>query len=258
MEEYNDESTGNTITQNKFGQDLISELIAIIEYSFGNISNSIILVPLVFMLETLMSSSSAKLLFVCGYVILFIIFNTVAVVCFPQNTDSGVSVEEGEGGYDQVGGGTIFKNLGRWLKSRGGGPGPGVLKKMSPLINSTRASFYNFSLGYLFGYWANLNIIKNTPNSTMNNFYYIAVIFFCYVFSVFYVKSCSWESGLISLALGIIGGLVWAQLVSGKIDINSTSNSSQESTSVENEINNATTCTGSSNDNVVCNAFRVQ
>ena len=242
-------------SNNNFGHNLISELISIIEYSFGNISSSIVLVPLIFMLETLISSSSAKLLFVCGYIILFIIFNTVAIVCFPQN--SSPTIENDVGDYKEVGGGNILNNLGKWLKSRGGGPAPGVLQKMSPLINSTRASFYNFSLGYLFGYWANLNILKNTPNATMNNFYYIAVIFFCYVFSVFYVKSCSWESGLISLALGIIGGLVWAQLVSGKIDINSTSNSSQESTSVENEINNATTCTGSSNDNVVCNAFRV-
>ena len=128
---------------------------------------------------------------------------------------------------------------------------------MSQLINSTRASFYNFSLGYLFGYWANLNILKNTPNATMNNFYYIAVIFFCYVFSVFYVKSCSWESGLISLALGIIGGLVWAQIISDKIIINSSVISTPESPAVENEIKNATSCTGSSNDNVVCNAFRV-
>ena len=75
------------------------------------------------------------------------------------------------------------------------------------------------------------------------------------------MKACSWESGLISLALGIIGGLVWAQLVSDKIVITtenvSTSGSSTTDT-VSTTVNNSIACNGNSNDNMVCNAFRVQ
>jgi hypothetical protein len=249
----------SSATQRAFGQDLINELVDIVVYAFGNISGSIVLVTLIFMLETLMHSSSAKLLFVCGYLILFVIFNTVAVVCFPKNSEGGEGEEEEEGTYKEVGGGSTFTGLHSWLKSRGGGIK--LQQEMSPLFKRTRASFYNFSLGYMFGYWANLNILKNTPNTTMNNLYYIAIIFFCYVFSVFYAQACSWESGLISLALGIIGGLVWAQLVSDKIVItteNSSTLGSSTTDTVSTTVNNSIACNGNSNDNMVCNAFRVQ
>ena len=63
----------------------------------------------------------------------------------------------------QRGGGYAFS-----LKMRGGEPSAhtrNCMQAMAPFMGKTSASFYNFVAGYVFGYWANLNILKKTPNA---------------------------------------------------------------------------------------------
>ena len=93
------------------------------------------------------------------------------------------------------------------------------LLQMVPFQQNTTASFYNFSVGYLLGYWGNINIQKNTRNATLVNSYYAAIVFFCFTFSVFYLKACSWQSGVVSVAFGIVGGMVWSQMVMPRIHL---------------------------------------
>ena len=42
-----------------------------------------------------------------------------------------------------------------------------IIRNLLPFNNSTHASFYNFSIGYLAGYWSNLNLQKQTSNALL-------------------------------------------------------------------------------------------
>ena len=186
------------------------------------------------MLETLIGIPEAKLYFLLGIILLLIPFYTLSTLCFPN-----------EGGDPQRGGG--------FLKSKGG-EAASFMKSVAPFMSQTSASFYNFFAGYIFGYWANLNMQKKTENATLSLCYYFAITFFCFVFSVFYVESCSWKAGISSSAFGIVGGMIWAQMISDKVP--TTKLVGRESTDSNSPSkNDVTNCSGS-NDNVICNAFR--
>jgi hypothetical protein len=92
-----------------------------------------------------------------------------------------------------------------------------------PLQRHTEASFFNFSAGYVLGYWGNLNILLGTPNATITVFYYIVFALFCFLYSVFYLSSddtggaCTWQSGLISTVVGVLSGMVLAQMIHPRV-----------------------------------------
>lgn len=194
-----------------FSSRLLSELIDFTLRSLGSLPCSIVFVVLVFMIDTTLRSASAKLYFVCGYFIQLVFFYTFAVITFPKSAggggDEGEADEGDEGAAEATAESAETKRMHDYLL------------QMVPFQQNTTASFYNFSVGYLLGYWGNINIQKNTRNATLVNSYYAAIVFFCFTFSVFYLKACSWQSGVVSIAFGIVGGMVWSQMVMPRIHL---------------------------------------
>ena len=179
-----------------FTSRLLSELIDFTLRSLGSLPCSIVFVVLVFMIDTALRSASAKLYFVCGYFIQLVFFYTFAVITFPKNAGGG----GGEGEGDAAGGDEGADATEATAESAETKRMHDYLLQMVPFQQNTTASFYNFSVGYLLGYWGNINIQKNTRNATLVNSYYAAIVFFCFTFSVFYLKACSWQSGVVSVA----------------------------------------------------------
>lgn len=197
-----------------FGQAFLNELIEFGVSSFANVPYSAIFVTIVFMLDTVMRSSTAKLYFVCGYFIEMLLFYSFGRICFPAYTDPSSStntyppIMRGGGGRDND---KQFYNLLRYLAR--------------PLQRYTQASFFNFSAGYILGYWGNLNILLKTPNANITVFYYVVFVLFCFMYSVFYLSSdetggaCSWQSGMISSIMGVLGGMICAQIIHPRIKL---------------------------------------
>ena len=199
-----------------FGQAFMNELTEFGVSSFANLPYSTIFVTIVFMLDTAMRSSTAKLYFVCGYFIEMLLFYSFGRICFPAYTESdsiqaqssAPAVATGNENYNLRGGGARdkeFHNLLRYLAR--------------PLQRYTEASFFNFSAGYVLGYWGNLNILLKTPNANITVFYYVVFVLFCFMYSVFYLSSsetggvCTWQSGMISAVVGVLGGMICAQII---------------------------------------------
>ena len=141
-----------------------------------------------------------------------------------------------------------------------------IIRNLLPFNNSTHASFYNFSIGYLAGYWSNLNLQKQTSNALWLCVYYMVIAFLYFVFSVFMLDSCSWKSGLISNAMGMLVGMLWSQLVYDSIDQYERQIGSGEWSQMSRSAGNAQPMSGGANvhrcentedDDVVCKAFRM-
>lgn len=238
-----------------YGSALIEDGIGLFTNGLAAFPSAMVISTLVFMLETQMTLPDAKFYFLMGLFLLLVPFYTVGMLCFPageSSHDAEGGEEAGEEAGNQTGGGAYEFSI----KMRGGELSPKTrtcMQAMAPFMGKTSASFYNFAAGYLFGYWSNLNMIRGTANSTMATFYYFAIAFFCFVFSVFYVQSCGWQSGLSSSALGVIGGMVWSQMIADKIPANATPSSASNTSGLD---GNTTQCSGSKTDDMVCNAFR--
>ena len=121
-----------------FGQAFLNELIDFGMSGFSNLPYSTIFVMIVFLLDTTMRSSTAKLYFVCGYFIELLLFYSFARICFPSETDQKLN------------------------------PVHYLNYMATPLQRYTHASFFNFSAGYVLGYWGNLNILLNNLNISGN------------------------------------------------------------------------------------------
>lgn len=187
-----------------FHTRLLREIIDFTLRSLGSLPCAIVFAVLVFMLDTTLRSASAKLYFVCGFFIELIFFYTFTLITFPKAASASASDDgASDGPHDTA----------DTKRSRD------YLLQLVPFQQNTSASFYNFSVGYLLGYWGNLNIQKNTTNATLVNSYYAAIVFFCFTFSVFYLKACSWQSGVVSTAFGIVGGMIWSQIVMHRITL---------------------------------------
>lgn len=205
-----------------FSSRLLSELIDFTLRSLGSLPCSIVFVVLVFMIDTALRSSSAKLYFVCGYFIQLVFFYTFSVITFPKSATTGTGSGQEEGNDDENEGSDFNEEEEESEATSESAETKRMhdyLLQMVPFQQNTTASFYNFSVGYLLGYWGNINIQKNTRNATLVNSYYAAIVFFCFTFSVFYLKSCSWQSGIVSVAFGIVGGMVWSQVVMSRIHL---------------------------------------
>ena len=244
-----------------FTSRLLSELIDFTLRSLGSLPCSIVFVVLVFMIDTALRSASAKLYFVCGYFIQLVFFYTFTVITFPKS-----AAKSGEGGTESKG--TDDDDAAATTESTETKKMHNYLLQMVPFQKNTTASFYNFSVGYLLGYWGNINIQKNTVNATLVNSYYAAIVFFCFTFSVFYLKACSWQSGVVSVAFGIVGGMVWSQMVMPRIrletaydnkfltdDVGLPGRSGNASAANAALPHGVTACDGK-NDDMVCRVFR--
>lgn len=236
-----------------YANDLMKDLIGIFTNSIGNMSSSMIVVLLVFANEQLLSKTKAKLFFVLGYFIFMTIFYTVGVLCFPKGEGGGGGEGEEDMGGDDDGGDEGDEEgdeeEGQPLISAS------FRKRMISLLpfhNVTTASFYCFSMGYLLGYWANLNVAKKTPNAMQNVCIYIAVAFVFYLFSVYIIRSCSWSSALLSICVGIIFGMLWSAMVAEKIEGVEVADAA-----VHSKVTDSNVCDGSSRDGAVCQAFRL-
>lgn len=251
-----------------FGQAFISELTEFGTSSFANIPYSAIFVTIVFMLDTAMRSSTAKLYFVCGYFINMLLFYSVGRICFPAYTESGSvggtrsddrpNMQGGGGSSSSESRDTHIYNMQRYLAR--------------PLQRYTDASFFNFSAGYILGYWGNLNILLNTPNANITVFYYVVFVLFCFMYSVFYLSSdksggaCSWQSGMISAVMGVLGGMLCAQLIHPRIKLEdgvdhqmnlsaSSQTNTQTNTLPQGVPQGAVQCDSKSND-MICRVFQ--
>jgi hypothetical protein len=223
-----------------FSTRLLSETGDFTFRSFGNLPCALVFAVLIFLIDTTLRSSSAKLYYVCGYLINLVFFYTFSCITFPKLPKEPSN-----------------ENSGRVSVSKRS------LVEAMPFQTFTTASFYNFSVGYLLGYWANLNIQKSTPNATLVASYYVAVVFFCFAFSVFYLQACSWQSGVVSVSFGIIGGMVWSQIIMNRIHLDSNYDSQivmgdnvGKATSGDTRLPNGITACDGKNDDMVCKVFR--
>jgi hypothetical protein len=246
-----------------FSSRLLSELIDFTLRSLGSLPCSIVFVVLVFMIDTALRSASAKLYFVCGYFIQLVFFYTFAVITFPKSGGGGGGDEgEADEGADEAAADATAESAETKRMHD-------YLLQMVPFQQNTTASFYNFSVGYLLGYWGNINIQKNTRNATLVNSYYAAIVFFCFTFSVFYLKACSWQSGVVSVAFGIVGGMVWSQMVMPRIhldaahddklltdDVGLPGSSGGSASASGGALPHGVTACDGKNDNMVCRVFR--
>lgn len=243
-----------------FSSRLLSELIDFTLRSLGSLPCSIVFVVLVFMIDTALRSASAKLYFVCGYFIQLVFFYTFAVITFPKSAGGGGDEDEADEGDEGADEATAESAETKRMHD--------YLLQMVPFQQNTTASFYNFSVGYLLGYWGNINIQKNTSNATLVNSYYAAIVFFCFTFSVFYLKACSWQSGIVSVAFGIVGGMVWSQVVMPRIHLDATyddklltndaglSNRGVGASAAGGALPHGVTACDGKNDDMVCRVFR--
>jgi hypothetical protein len=278
---YNDQETTpeNAPKQvvKTFSSRLLSELIDFTLRSLGSLPCSIVFVVLVFMIDTALRSSSAKLYFVCGYFIQLVFFYTFAVITFPKSAKRARSEKSTDGqeeGGDEGDIGSDFNEEDEEDESNTTSESAETkrmhdyLLQMVPFQQNTTASFYNFSVGYLLGYWGNINIQKNTRNATLVNSYYAAIVFFCFTFSVFYLKSCSWQSGIVSVAFGIVGGMVWSQVVMPRIQLDAAYDDKlltddvglpgrgNSASAVNSALPHGVTACDGKNDDMVCRVFR--
>ena len=248
-----------------FSSRLLSELIDFTLRSLGSLPCSIVFVVLVFMIDTALRSASAKLYFVCGYFIQLVFFYTFAVITFPKSAGGGGGEGEGEGAGGEEGADAAEATAESAETKRM----HDYLLQMVPFQQNTTASFYNFSVGYLLGYWGNINIQKNTSNATLVNSYYAAIVFFCFTFSVFYLKACSWQSGVVSVAFGIVGGMVWSQMVMPRIhldaahddklltdDVGLPGRGGGSASATSGALPHGVTACDGKNDDMVCRVFR--
>lgn len=261
-----------------FGQAFLNEFIEFGTSSLAGLPCSAIFVTILFMLDTTLRSATAKLYFVCGYFIELLLFYSFSVICFPnersttsttpsrnqRSNDYDDGLDEGFDNDQLYGGGDDRENklLGR------------VRFLARPFQSYTSASFFNFSAGYILGYWGNLNILNGTRNAVIVVCYYVAFVLFAFLMSVFYFQhgehggTCSWQSGVLSAITGVIGGMVCAQLIAHRVkletqydnqfvldDVNGANNSSNDPTITPRLPAGVTQCDNNSND-MVCQVFR--
>lgn len=224
-----------------FGQAFLNELIEFSSSSVGSLPYTSVFVMLVFLLDTTMRSSTAKLYFVAGYFVELLLFYSFARILYPASDQKTESM-----------------NVLNYLAT--------------PLQRYTQASFFNFSAGYILGYWGNLNILLNTPNATLNVFYYAVFVLFCFLYTTFYlgttnedgahVGACSWQSGVISSAMGVLGGMVCSHMIADRIKLETKydhqfimNNRAVEHDQTTHLPNGVTECDANSKD-TICKVFR--
>ena len=270
------QSSSTTTKQYHFGQALINEIIEFGTSHFAGLPCSVVFVVIVFMLDTTLRSSTAKLYFVCGYIIEFLLFYAFSVICFPRTSTSDIRGSSSRSrsrssnpftrSYDDDDDEEVM-----WGQM-GGGPKDdhnNLLGKVRflarPFQLFTHASFFNFSAGYVLGYWGNLNILTETPNGMIVNAYYAAFVLFCYLYSVFYLQGAtSWQSGLVSVVIGIIGGMLCSSMIAGRVKLEAeydsqfVTSSPGEGTATNGAsgtVDGATMCDSNSED-MVCKVFQ--
>ena len=255
-----------------FGQAFLNELIEFGTSSFAGLPTSLIFAGIVFMLDTTLRSATAKLYFVCGFFIELLLFYSFGVICFPRTTSSsGTNTSSnynqsafGANDYeDEMFGGGQSDNHKNLL---------GKIRFLTrPFQHFTVASTFNFSAGYVLGYWGNLNILTGSSNAMIVVAYYAAFVLFSYLFSVFYMQgAASWSSALVSTVVGVIGGMLCSSIIASRVKLEAgydsqfvtNDNINVDGTTVSlsngknsNEINGATACDGNSND-LVCKVFQ--
>lgn len=225
-----------------FGQAFLNELIDFSSSSVGTLPYTSIFVMIVFLMDTTLRSSTAKLYFVAGFFVELLLFYSFARILYPANDQKTESM-----------------NVLNYLAT--------------PMQRYTQASFFNFSAGYILGYWGNLNILLNTSNATINVFYYVVFVLFCFMYSTFYLGTtnedgqhtgtCSWQSGLISASFGILGGMVCSHMIADRIKLENeydhqfimNSRALEDNTSSTSLPTGLTQC-DTKNDDMICKAFR--
>ena len=235
----------------------MNELVEFGTSGFANIPYSTVFVMVLFMMDTAVSSATAKLYFVCGYFIELLLFYAIGRVCFPsmpKGSDSSVAVgKDNERSSDMIGGGgnsqdKVFFNMMRYLAK--------------PLQRYTDASFFNFSAGYILGYWGNLNILLQTPNATMTVFYYVVFVLLVFLYSVFYLSTaqdavCSWQSGLVSATMGVFGGMICAQIIYPLIQQSYTApNNTHTTNALPNGVPEGSVACDSGSKETICKVFQ--
>jgi hypothetical protein len=260
-----------------FGQAFANEVIEFGVSNFAGLPCSVVFATIVFMLDTTLRSATAKMYFVCGYLIELLLFYSIGTICFPPDT-STKGASSGYGGLSDMstGFGQHMQDHGQMFG--GGSSGSAALiNRVSflarPFQHFTTASFFNFSAGYLLGYWGNLNILVETKNAMVVNAYYAAFVLFCFLLSVFYLNTASWQSGLVSVVTGIIGGMACSSLIAKRVKLeaeydgsivtrdldDASSNANHQSTSPGSSAARLppgmTACDANNND-MVCRVFR--
>lgn len=252
-----------------FGQAFANEVVEFGASNLAGLPCSVVFASIVFMLDTTLRSSTAKMYFVCGYLIELLLFYSVGAICFPPDTSSSGGQSDGEYGH---GGRFNRSSFASQMQDHGamfgGGSSAPLINRIQflarPFQHFTSASFFNFSAGYLMGYWGNLNILTETKNAVIVNAYYAAFVLFCYLYSVFYLNTASWQSGLVSVVSGIIGGMLCSSLIANRVKLEAgyddtlvlrDPNQSSARRSAQALPPGMTACDANSND-MVCKVFR--
>ena len=251
-----------------FGQMFLNEFIEFGTSSLAGLPCSAIFVTILFMLDTTLRSATAKLYFVCGYFIELLLFYSFGVICFPATEEKGTR-STSSSSYNRLDDDDDFDMMGGGDKDK---PLLGKVQFLAkPFQIATDASFFNFSAGYILGYWGNLNILNGTRNAVIVVCYYAAFVLFAFLMSVFYLGgTCTWQSGVLSAITGVIGGMVCAQVIAPRVKLetqydnqfvlddvnNGNSGASNSDPTIQPRLPaGVTQCDNSSND-MVCQVFR--
>ena len=227
--------------------DLVRESIRLNAISLATLPGSIFLFFLIFCIDTLIGVFNAKAMYFLGFILQILFSYGTGVLLFPRSSSSVSS------GVSEQG---IFEGVDRSL-----------LKSLKPFAEYTQVSVFASILGYTIAYWLNLNFILKTKNVESVSLVYMAVLIIFVLFEIFVFEE-EWQSLIMSLSVGAVFGIIWANLtyqqqfvtLKDASEVPTSLIPSSSSSSTSSGYSKVSTCNASSgnqNEDMVCRAFRL-
>jgi hypothetical protein len=222
--------------------DLLKESIRLNSVSLATLPGSLFLFFLIFSVDTLVGVFNAKAMYFLGFLIQILFSYGTGVLLFPRGASPNSSIGTTEKG--------IFE-----------GVDTSLLKSLKPFAEYTQVSVFASILGYTIAYWLNLNFILRTKNVETVSLVYMAVLIMFLLFEIFILEE-EWQSLVMSLMLGMVLGIVWANLTYQQhlvtmTEVPSGSFPSSSSDSSHTKVSTCSASSGNQNEDMVCRAFRL-
>jgi hypothetical protein len=224
--------------------NLVKESIRLNAISLATLPGSIFLFFLFFSLETLLSVFNAKAMYLIGFILQILFSYGSGVLLFPRSEALQINpiASSGEEG--------IF-----------GGVNINLLQTLKPFAEYTQVSVFACILGYTVAYWLNLNFLLKMKNIESASLVYMLALIIFLLFEIFVFQE-EWQGLLMSLGLGIIFGIIWAnltyqqQFVSSKEIVNIPTSLERKGQS-ETKTATCDATSGNQNEDMICRAFRL-
>jgi hypothetical protein len=221
--------------------NLLKESIRLNAVSLATLPGSIFLFFLFFSVDTLVGVFNAKAMYFLGFLIQILFSYGTGVLLFPRGSSDISSSGQSEKG--------IFE-----------GVDTSLLKSLKPFAEYTQVSVFASILGYTIAYWINLNFILKTKNVETVSLVYMAALIIFLLFEVFVLEE-EWQSLVMSLSVGVIFGVIWANLTYQQqfVATADVPTGSFPSLPAGTKVSTctATGSSGNQNEDMVCRAFRL-